>query len=210
MSAVPARAPYWPTQLARAVPAVAVGLVITFSADHSALFGLITFGVFALATAIVIGWGSLRLEERSLRLVSMIQAIVAALCGIGALVFSGQGSGALFLALIIFAAATGFIELYLGLRGRERHPASRDWLTVGVLTAILAIAVLLVPADYALPWSVAEGESVVSGVLTSQIVLVGIFGAYAVLVGVYLVIGGLSARWTIRDENLKPQPVTGS
>lgn len=210
MSAVPVRAPYWPSQLVRAVPALAVGLVITFSADHSAFFGLVAFGAFAVVSALVIGWGSLRLDSRGLRTVSLIQASATAVCGVGALTFNSKGSGVLFLALISFAATTGFLELYLGLRSRGGHPASRDWLTVGVLTAILAIAVLLVPADYALPWSVSEGDSVVSGVLTSQIVLVGIFGAYAVLIGVYLVIAGLSGRWAIRDETLEPQPVTGS
>ncbi|HEU4850489.1 MAG TPA: hypothetical protein VFS93_08765, partial [Terrimesophilobacter sp.] len=118
------------------------------------------------------------------------------------------GPGMLFLVVIAFAAVTGFLELYLGLRGRGRHPASREWLTLGVMTALLAIAVLIVPADYALPWSAEDKGVVVSGVLTSQIIVVGIIGAYAILVGVFLVIGGLSARWAAQEKPATARPAT--
>ncbi|HNP16526.1 MAG TPA: hypothetical protein PKI99_08700, partial [Terrimesophilobacter sp.] len=85
----------------------------------------------------------------------------------------------------------------------------RDWIAVGVLTALLAIAVLLVPADYSLPWAATDAGAAASGVLTSQIIVVGIFGAYAILVGVYLAIGGLSSRWSARAEPAASEPVTG-
>lgn len=199
MSAESPRAPYWPAQLARAVPALIVGLVITFSADHTALFGLLTFGAFAILTGGVLAWGAGRLEERAWRLLSLTQAAVAVVLGAAALAWNSAGPGFLFLLLAIFAATTGFLELYLGLRARGRHPAARDWLTVGVMTALLAIAVLLVPADYALPWSSDDKGTLVSGVLTSQIIVVGILGAYAILVGVFLAIGGLSARWNAQE-----------
>ncbi len=203
------RARYWPAQLVRALPALAVGLVITFSADHSALFGLVTLGAFSLASGLILGWGSLQLEDRTLRVISLVQAGVTAALGIAALALATTGAGTLFLLMIIFGTTTGFLEIYLGLRGRGRHSAARDWLTVGVLTALLAIAVLLVPADYALPWSTEDKGVAVSGILTSQIIVVGIFGAYAILVGVYLAIGGLSARWSSQAETTTTQPVTG-
>lgn len=195
MSAEAARAPYWPVPIARAVPALIVGLVITFSVDHTALFGLLAFGAFALATGTIIAWGAFRLEDRALRAVSLAQALAAVIAGAAALVLCATGPGTLFLVVTAFAAVTGFLELYLGLRARGRHPASREWLPVGVMTALLALAVLLVPADYARPWAAVDGGVAVSGVLTSQIIVVGIVGAYAILVGVFLVIGGLSARW---------------
>ncbi len=211
MSAVPARTRYWPVQLVRAAIAVVVGLVVTFSADHSAFFGLLVFGVFALASGVVTGWGALRLEgtDRALRVISFVLAGVAAGCGIAALVLSPTGPGTLFLLLIFFGATTGFLELYLGIRARGTHPIARDWLTVGVMTALLAIAVLLVPADYALPWTADNKGLTVSGILTSQIIVVGIFGAYAILVGVYLAIGGFSSRWTNTAEPASTEPLTG-
>ena len=204
MSAEPARAPYWPVPIARAVPAIVVGLVITFSVDHTAFFGLLAFGAFALATGAIIAWGSYRLEDRALRAVALAQGVASIVAGTAALVFSTTGPGTLFLVVTAFAAVTGFLELYLGLRGRGRHPASREWLPVGVMTALLALAVLLVPADYALPWSAVDKDVAVSGVLTSQIIVVGIVGAYAILVGVFLIIGGLSARWAAQ---VQPTPV---
>jgi len=209
VSAAQARARYWPAQLLRAIPALVVGLVITFSADHTAFFGLITFGAFALVSGILIGWGALRLEDRHLRATSVALAVAATVCGAAALAFSTTGSGTLFLLVIIFGATTGFLELYLGLRGHGRHEAARDWLAVGVLTALLAIAVLLVPANYSLPWAVDDKGVAVSGILTSQIIVVGILGAYAILVGVYLAIGGLSARWSALPEHASTAQVTG-
>ncbi len=209
MSEVSARAAYWPVQLARAVPAIVIGLVITFSADHSASFGLIVFGIFALTSGIIVGWGALLHERRTRRLVALAQAVVAALSGIAALAFLDAGAGMLFLVVITFAAITGILELYLGLLARGKDPIARDWITAGVLTALLALAVLLVPADYAAPWSVADRGGSASGILTSQIIVVGIIGAYAILIGVYLVIGGLSARWAARDDTLTITPATG-
>lgn len=209
MSAISPSPRFWPVQLARAVPALVVGLLITFSADHSAAFGLIVFGAFALATGLIIGWGAFRLEGRILRAVSIGHSIVAVLTGIAAMFFNATGAGTLFMIVMTFAAVTGFLELYQGLRARGTLAEARDWVTVGALTAVLAIAVLLVPADYAAPWSVVDKGVTASGVLTSQIVVVGIIGAYAFLIGVYLVIAGLSARWAARDDTVSATPVTG-
>lgn len=209
VSAVTTRDPYWPVQLARAVPALVIGLVVTFSADHSAAFGLIVFGAFAVASGLIIGWGALRSEDRTFRGISLAQSAVAIVAGIAALVFFATGAGTLFLLVITFASVTGFLELYIGLRARGKDPSARDWITTGVLTALLALSVLLVPADYATPWHVVDKGVTASGILTAQVIVVGIVGAYAVLLGVYLVIGGLSARWAIRDATLTTTPATG-
>lgn len=209
MSDASTRAQYWKVQLARAVPALVAGLIITFSADHSAVFGLIVFGSFAVMTGLVIAAGAFTAETTAVRVSFLAQASVMLLCGTGALALNATGAGTLFIVVITFASLTGFLELYLGLSARRKDPVARDWITVGVLTGMLALAVLLVPADYAVPWSVADKGAAASGILTSQIIVVGIIGAYAVLIGVYLVIGGLSSRWTARDEQLTISPAIG-
>ena len=186
--------------------ALVIGLVITFSADHSATFGLVVLGVFAVTTGIVVGWGALRLENR---VVSFAHAAIAVLLGVSALALMTTGAGTLFIIVISFAAITGFLELYQGLRARGHDPMARDWVTVGVLTALLAIAALLVPANYAAPWSVVSKGVTATGVLTSNIIVVGLIGAYAILVGVYLLIGGLSARWATSDEAVTTISATG-
>ena len=73
--------------------------------------------------------------------------------------------------------------MYSGLRSRSLRavdaasdrPAAKDWIAVGDFTALLALVFLIIPLD----------------VVTA----VGLFGGYAVMVGIYLVIGGLSLRW---------------
>jgi uncharacterized membrane protein HdeD (DUF308 family) len=82
----------------------------------------------------------------------------------------------------VWAALTGFCELYCGIRTRTQSAAARDWLLVGGLTAVLAIVFLLIPAD--------------------AVLAVGLFGAYAVIVGVYLGIGAFSLKWGTQH----PQP----
>ena len=88
------RAAYWPMPIARAVPAAGLALVITFSADHSARFGLITFGVFGIIAGLVLGavaW--LRLAGSRVRPYFLTQAAVTLVAGLGAvLVSSGHSS----------------------------------------------------------------------------------------------------------------------
>lgn len=179
MSAVVERAAYWPVPIARAIPAIVVGLVITFSANHTPQLGLIAFGAFAVLTGLVLGWGALRLSDRVLRGVSNAQGVVALLTGVVALAFTTSGLGLLLFLVTAFAAVTGFLELYAGLRARGRHPSSLDWLAVGGFTAVAALVFLLIPLD--------------------SVQTVGLFGAYGILVGLFLVIAGLSLKWANPD-----------
>ena len=68
---------------------------------------------------------------------------------------------------------TGALELVSGIRARRRV-AARDWiLTVGALTVLLAI-VLIMPPDIADRFT---GDKGVEGMLTSPIIVVGVLGA---------------------------------
>ncbi len=187
------RAAYWPLPLARAVPTAALALVITFSADHSARFGLVVFGAFALLAGIVIAAVSaMRLRGSGPARYVVAQGVASALLGALALVSSGGGVGMFFLVVTAWAAVTGALELWSGFRYRGRHVAANDWLVVGAITAVTALVFLLLPPDFRQEF---VGEQQVSGVLDSSIVAVGLLGAYAAIVTVYLAIAGLSARW---------------
>jgi hypothetical protein len=85
--------------------------------------------------------------------------------------------------LSIWAAVTAALELYAGYRHRDRAIA-REWLTAGAFTALLAI--------------------VVGAFQVNDVYAVGLFGAYGAILGVYLVIAGISLR---SDE---PAPITPS
>lgn len=180
------RAAYWPVPVARAIPALILGLYITFSADHSARLGLVLFGAFAVASGVPVVLLSRRLTDRVARGIFVALGTIAAVCGIAALALNGVGLGLLLFLLTVFAALTGFLELYAGLRARGRFVASRDWLLVGAFTAFTALVFLLIPPD--------------------AVVAVGLLGAYGVTVGVYLLIGGLSLKWGTQERSAAKQP----
>ena len=169
------RSAYWPVPLVRAVPALAVGLYITFSPDHSAALGLVLFGAFALISGVLLVVLRGRLADRVVRGNFVTQGISGAVLGVIALAFHGGGLGLLLLLLTAFMAITGFLELYSGLRARRHPGASRDWLFVGAFTAVAALVFLLIPQ--------------------SAILTIGLFGAYGIMVGVYLGIAGFSLKW---------------
>ena len=100
------------------------------------------------------------------------------LAGVLALALSGSGLGLYLFVVSVWAALTGFLELYSGLRRRCKDSAARDWIITGGLTALLALGFLLISAD--------------------AIFAIGLFGAWAVVVGVFQAIGGVSLRGAAR------------
>jgi uncharacterized membrane protein HdeD (DUF308 family) len=179
--------------MVRAIPAAALALAVTFSADHSSRFGLIAFGIFAVVTGFAIGVLSwVRLRSSGSRSYLVTQAVITLVAGILALLFRDGGIAVLFLVFTVFSAITGFLELYLGLRSRRRFAASTDWLSVGAITAVAAVVFVLIPPDYRQPF---EGAEEVSGVIDSSVIAVGLLGAYAAIIAVYLLIAAFSARW---------------
>ena len=174
----------------RAVPAAVVALVITFSADHSAYLGLITFGSFAVFTGVILVAGAVRGAYP--RAAFAVQGALLIVGGAAALVFNDAGLVFLLVLTSVLLCVTGVIELVTGLRARGRLAGARDWVFVGGLSALTAIAVLLVPADFVDVITI-PGKDVPP--LTASIMVVGLFGAYAAVVAVYLVIAGLSLKW---------------
>ncbi|MGY6498746.1 MAG: hypothetical protein ACXIUP_11020 [Microcella sp.] len=169
----------WLAPIARAIPAIVVGLVITFTPDHSATMGLISLGMFAAVSAVVLVMTAVRLGDgepvRSLhRGLAVIAAIVSAASFALVAGLDGNLLPFLLLALGAYGVFAGAYEVVWGLRHRGLSPLARDGITVGAGTVILALIL------------VAVGDSVSA---------VGFFGAYAVIVGVYLVIAGFSAKW---------------
>jgi uncharacterized membrane protein HdeD (DUF308 family) len=175
------------------VPLLVTAVVVTFSRDHSPFVGLVSFGAGAVVGGLVLAIGALlRLDDRSSRTLQVVQGVTTAVAGLIALLASSAGL-AFFVALVTgWALVAGALELVAGLRRRGRSPLARDWISVAVLTLALAVVFLAVPLDYAQPLG---GVEQIEGELTSSTVLVGLLGAWAAVVGVFLVIAGLSLRW---------------
>jgi uncharacterized membrane protein HdeD (DUF308 family) len=196
------RAAYWPVAVIRAVPLAGLALWITFSADHSATFGLLSFGVFGIVAGVVMGAAAwFRLTRSRARAFFVAQGAVTVAAGILALVFHTAGIQVFFFIVTVFAAVTGFLELYSGLRTRRRFVASTDWIAVGAFTAIAALVFLLIPPGFSQTFT---GPDHVKRVLDSAVIAVGLLGAYAAIVAVYLVVAGLSAKWGTQAAPTEP------
>lgn len=182
----------WVVPALRAFVALVVGFAITFTPAHSAAFGLVAFGLFAVVEGAVIAAGAFgdRSERRS-RGLFVLQGALTVVAGVAALVLPAGGVHYLVWVVSAWAIVTGALEVVSGIRARSRTPAARDWMILGGLTLILAIAFLVVPPDYTQPLG---GIEQVTGQLTASVVLVGMFGAWAIVAGVLLAIAAVSAR----------------
>lgn len=182
----------WYVPLGRAITALVLAGVVTFSADHSAPLGLTTFGIFGVVSGGIITALALRATPGTTRTLHITQGVVTVVAGAASLTLTGAGLPYFVLLLTAFAAVTGFLELYLGLRGRRTEGSARDWIFAGGLTVLLAIVVLLVPPGFVQSF---EGPDGVVRQLTASVIVVGVLGAYWAILGIYLVIAALSLKW---------------
>ena len=189
----------WYVPLARAIPALILAIIITFSADHSSRLGLVTLASYTLIVGAVLLTASILSTHRGIaRNLTITQGVLSIATALAAFVAANGGQAYFVFLLTAFAAITGFIELYLGLRSRGRDASSRDWVFVGSLTALLALVVLLVPPGFSQPFTGPDG---IDRELTASIVVVGLLGAYWAILGVYLVIAALSLKWSTTDSD---------
>jgi uncharacterized membrane protein HdeD (DUF308 family) len=179
---------YWVAAFVRALVALAAGCWITFTAEHSARVGLGVYGGFAALSGIIIVYSAFLLRDSVARWLFVAQGLLGLVMGIAALALMGQGLGVFLYGVSVWALLTGFTELYCGWRGRRREAAARDWMVTGGITVILAIVFVLIPPD--------------------ALTAVGLFGAYAVVIAVYLGIGAFTLKFGLAHEALeKAHPI---
>jgi uncharacterized membrane protein HdeD (DUF308 family) len=189
-------------QLARAAFAAIAAIMVTFSPDHSAAVGLSIFSGFALASGLVLLAAAWFVYTVDTRWPSVVLGTLSVIAGLAGGIAQLRSVTMFFVIVISWALVTGLVETITGARGlraargRPRTDAarteSRDALTVGLLTIALGLGLLLVPTQYALPYTVEDADATFT--LTGIIIGVGVFGAYAAIVAVYLAIAGFSPR----------------
>ncbi|WBU37264.1 hypothetical protein [Homoserinibacter sp. YIM 151385] len=193
----------WSLVLARGILALAMGLLVTFTADHSWALGGLALAIYALSGVpllLAIRRDPLDAATRPLRLAHAVATLLVLVAALASLALPGS----LLWIAIGFALVTGALELAAGLRGRGRVHAARDWVVAGGLTLLLGLALLLVPADLAQPFVGDEGNR---GVLTSALFVAGLLGAWGVLLGVLLSISAVSLRGDARPAAASaPEP----
>lgn len=188
-------------QLARAVFAAVAALMITFTANHSAVVGLSVFSGFALVTALIHMLAAWLVAPAGWRWPHVLLAVISVITGMAGGVPAWRSTPLFFVVVIAWGALSGLVELLAGLRARRQARAgtapapvadgARDGILIGSLSLALAVGLLCVPTTYALNYSIAEAGSFT---LTGITLAVGIFGAYAAVVAVFLGIAGLSPR----------------
>jgi len=200
-------------QLARAVVAAIAALMVTFSPDHSAPFGLGVFSGFAVATAVVLGAAAWLAYSAGQRAPIVALAVVTLLAGMLGGVPAWRTTEMFFWIVITWAVVAGAIELVAGLRERraaaraldpQRRSDSRDAIVVGAFTLLLGVGVAVVPARFSLDYFIDEAGQWFT--LTGITVAVGIFGAYAAIVAVYLGIAAFSPRREAPAAESAPTP----
>ncbi len=190
-------------QLGRAVLAALAALMITFSADHSAGFGLAVFSGFTVTTALVLGFAAWMTYPVGRKWPAGSLALFGMLAGMASGVPIWRTTPLFFVVLIVWALLTGIIETIAGWRERallvreriddpERRAQARDALTVGIATLVLAGALALVPVGYRLRFFIAEAGR--SFTLTGITIGVGVFGFYVAIVAVFLGIAAFSPQ----------------
>lgn len=182
----------WIAQLARGVLALALGVTVALTLDHSPLFGLLTFGGFAALSGVVLLLAALRSDYAAQR-----RGLVVAQAGVtivaGGVALAVPTGGVAFFGILVgvWALAAGLLEGAAGILARGQSPLARDWTLVGALTVVLGAVALLLPPDFVQAFA---GDRGVAGTLTSSVILVGVVGAWAVLVGVLQAISAVSVR----------------
>lgn len=204
-------------QIARAALAALAAIMVTFSSDHSAVIGMSVFSGFAITTAFVLLGAVWLVYPSGRRWPAALLGTVAMIAGLAGGVGTLRTVTGFFATVIAWALVSGVIELIAGWRdlrnaGRTRvrreiapgvvdprpfvEPGptseSRDGIVVGVITLVLGGALLFVPTQYALQYTVDEAHQTFT--LTGIIIGVGLFGGYAAIIAVYLAIAGFSPR----------------
>lgn len=190
--AAPASAREWISPAARALVSAAVAAVITFSAVHDARLGLGALAAVAIVPPVVelaVRRGGTGGSERVSLLVRLIAGVVAGLGAIVAAIVLPGIQVFVYLACgwaLVTGAAEGAAAIVARRRGRPF-----DGLIPGIVTVALGLGVLLVPVNLRQETRLDNGAV---AYLDASVVVVGLFGAYAAVMAVYLAISAASSR----------------
>jgi uncharacterized membrane protein HdeD (DUF308 family) len=158
--------------LLRAVPALVAAAIITFSANHAVIVGQLVFLVYGFVIAPVFVWAAFATKlEAPARRAFVALAVSAALGAAVTAITIDQGLKAFTLTVGIWGAVSGALELFAGWTTTSKAH-SRELLLMGGLTALFGLVEAVFPLN--------------------DVYAVGIFGAYAAILGVFAAIAAFS------------------
>lgn len=186
----------WTLPLALAVPTLVAAVWVTFTSGHGAGFGLASFGTWALVVAATTLLAVVGMPGGGMRRWTLGRAGITAAVGAVALIglsgALGEETAVLGVTIAVGLGAVGLGDLLVGIRTRRRDGFGTDWLTLGIIGVVTAAAVAVVPPSLNQTFSFSErGGEIVSGAVTATTTIVGLFGAYAAISGVFLAIAAV-------------------
>jgi uncharacterized membrane protein HdeD (DUF308 family) len=162
----------WPVLLARAVFAVAFGLVALIWPTITLLILAWAFGIYAIidgATQIIDG---IRRRDRPRWWISLLLGLLTLAAGIVALIWPGITAVVLAIVIGIWALATGFIEIFSAVRQRRERRRPALLLLVGLVSVVAGVLILAWPVLGAVALAVLIGAfAVVSGIVLAALAL---------------------------------------
>ncbi|GEM_PF-3037244 len=182
--------------IVRAMPLLVGALVITFTQEHTPLFGLFMAGAVFLLYGLLLGLSAYSAPPKAAYRISLAEAavtIIAGGTGIALFVSLGEGASAISLIALFagWAIVAGVLDLIAAFKARRLGFAVKSAFLPGIITLVFALLVAIVPPDLRIEYG---GEQQVSGALTASTQAVGLMGAYFAILGVYLIIEGISHR----------------
>lgn len=186
-------------QFARAAFAALAAIMITFSADHSAEVGLAVFSGWAIATGLVHVLSAWLVHPRGRRGLPLLLGALTLVAGMIGGIPPLRSVTMFFVLVIAWALVTGGIELAAGIAARRRgDEGARDAVLIGAFGLALGLGLLLVNPAYSLDYFIDDADRwfTLSGITIG----VGVFGAYAAFVAVFLGIAAFSPRPPVATE----------
>jgi uncharacterized membrane protein HdeD (DUF308 family) len=162
----------WPVLLARAVFAVAFGLVALIWPTITLLILAWAFGIFAIIDGAIQIIDGIRRRDRPRWWISLLLGLLELAAGVLALIWPGISAVALAIVVGAWALVTGLIEIFSAVRQRRERRQPGLLLLVGLVSVVAGVVILAWPVHGAVALAaLVGGFAVVYGILLAVLAL---------------------------------------
>jgi uncharacterized membrane protein HdeD (DUF308 family) len=180
----------WSILLARAVFAVAFGLVALIWPTITLLILAWAFGIYAIIDGTIQIIDGIRRRDRPRWWIGLLLGLLELAAGVLALIWPGISAVALAMVIGVWALVTGFIEIFSAIRQRRERRRPGLLLLVGLVSVVAGAMILAWPVHGA-------------------VALAALFGGFAVVYGILLAVLALRLR-TAAQATTEPFPAPAS
>jgi|tagenome__1003787_1003787.scaffolds.fasta_scaffold20788696_1 uncharacterized membrane protein HdeD (DUF308 family) len=180
----------WPVLLARAVFAVAFGLVALIWPTITLLILAWAFGIYAIIDGTIQIVDGIRRRDRPRWWIGVLLGLLELAAGVLALIWPGISAVALAAVVGAWALVTGFIEIVSAIRQRRERRRPALLLLVGLASVVAGVVILAWPVHGA-------------------VALAALVGGFAVVYGILLAVLALGLR-TAAQATTEPSPAPAS